>query len=238
MSVQNGAGVIQQDRTLTDLLESYRHRQADDRIPDERKRRAAKRMKPVWAKLAKLQDPNGFINHLTAYIQEQYQRRHNHEDEPGLKRRAKPLCRCNRPKHVCEAKRGVTPSKIRTQNLQYVPTADPQDLAREYVQSHPGDVVVREAMKTFRELRAEIYAELSDILAMMMGADEPEDDGEDTPTDAPDAASEPSDPSPTAQPDATDATTAAADGGGNGAPVDDLHGVELETVSERGEDSE
>lgn len=213
---------VQQDRTLSDLLESYRHLQSDRQIPDKRKRRAAERMKDVWAKLAKLQDPDGFINHLSEYIQKQYERRHHHSDRPDLTRRGKPLCRCNRPRHVCEAKEGVVPSKIRSQDLEYLETSDSRTLARQYIQEHPGDVVVREAMEDFRQLRAEIYSELSEILVMLRGGNlsgaEDSGGGDSESSDASGGPGGQPGPSATDSSEPSDAPTAAADGGPSDAP--------------------
>jgi hypothetical protein len=215
MSTQSPpGGITEQDRTLSDLLESYRHLQSDPNIPSERKRRASERMKPVWAKLAKLQDPDGFINHISEHVQREFQRRHHSGELRNDTRRGKPLCRCERPRHVCEVKQGEVPSKIRTQNLQYIQKPDSRTLAREYVQEHSGDVVVREAMESFRNLRADIYGELSDILAMMMGKENLDSErGQ----NAPDAAGEdapPTDVQSPASPDGgADASTASADGG-------------------------
>lgn len=213
-------GTNQQDRTLSDLLESFRHLESDGQIPDERKAEAAERMKPVWSKLAKLQDPDGFINHLSETIQREYQRRHA-DDGANVTRRAKPLCRCDLPRHVCETKQGEVPSKIRTQDLEYIHKPDNRTLAREYVQEHAGDVVVREAMETFRGLRADIYAELSSILAMMRAPTAPAAAGR---ASAADRASErPGDgPAPTSTngTDGTGGRTASADGGGTSGLVD------------------
>jgi len=221
------AGITQQDRTLSDLLEAYRHRQTDPDIPEERKQEAAHRMKPVWANLAKLQDPDGFVNHLSEYIQQEYHRRNAPEDS-NLERRGKPLCRCSRSRHVCEVKQGEVPSKIRSQNLQYLETPDSRTLSREYVQEHSGDVVVREAMESYRGLRAEIYSTISDILAMMMGADsQPVQDSADSREDG--AAAVDVD-SPAEHPGGDDAPTAAANGGADvsGDTSPDLPGVDVE----------
>lgn len=205
----------QQDRTLSDLLETYRHLQSDPEISDVRKQRAAKRMEGVWADLAKLQDPDGFVNHISEVVQREHRRR---EDPPeGEERRAKALCRCDLSHHVCETKQGEVPSKIRTQDLQYIQKPSSRELARKYVQEHPGDVIIREAMESFRNLRADIYSELSSILAMMMGAedsDTPSDsdgvqDTRDAASERPDTANEPS---PSDPPDPADAATASADG--------------------------
>lgn len=193
-------------------------------------------MKPVWAKLAKLQDPDGFINHVSEYVQEQYHRRHNAGEDPNVNRRGKPLCRCDRSRHVCEVKQGEVPSKIRTQDLMYLNKPDSRTLAREYVQEHSGDVVVREAMEDFRNLRADIYGELSDILAMMMGRDEPQD-SEDTSTDASSAASEPSDPSPSDGGGGADAATASADGGEEPDPSEVVDAALASAVDRHGADA-
>lgn len=221
MSTQSTTGgITEQDRTLSDLVESYRHLQADPSVPEVRKQRAAERMKTVWAKLAKLQDPDGFINHLSEHIQREFQRRH--DPNPGDERRGTPLCRCDLARHVCETKQGETPSKIRTQDLQYIQKASSRTLAREYVQEHTGDVVVREAMESFRNLRADIYGELSSILAMMMGKADPDtatsQDAADGPhADATDAPVQ----SPSDGTNATGTSTASADGGTELEPVDD-----------------
>lgn len=208
-------GISQQDRTLSDLLESYRHRQSDPTIPDERQREAAERMKSVWAKLAKLQDPDGFINHLSEYIQGEYERRNLDDPPKGVEKRRKPLCRCDRSRHVCEVKQGEVPSKIRTQDLTYIPKPGSRELARQYVQEHAGDVVVREAMEGYRNLRSEIYAEVSDILAMMMGATTATEDTD--ASEGADGASAGGDggggPSPGEPPNRADDATASADGG-------------------------
>jgi hypothetical protein len=206
-------GITEQDRTLSDLLESYRHLQADPTVEDERKQKAAERMEPVWANLAKLQDPDGFVNHISEVIQREFQRRHEADGNPNLTRRGKPLCRCERPRHVCEVKQGEVPSKIRTQNLQYIQKPSSRTLAREYIQEHSGDVVVREAMEGYRNLRADIYAQLSQILAMMMG-DAPLDvagssDGADGVQNGADDGSAQS---PSDGAEATDTATANADG--------------------------
>lgn len=208
-TIQN---VQEQDRTLSDLLETYRHLQSDPNLEDARKREAAERMKNVWSKLAILQDPDGFINYVSDYVQREFNRRHKATEDNNIKRRGKPLCRCSRARHVCEAKQGLVPSKIRTQDLKYFNSPDSRTLAREYVQEHEGDVVIREAMESHRNLRAEIYAELSDIIAMMMGRDELED-GEGASADGHAVASEQRDPSATSDQKQSHAPEASADGG-------------------------
>lgn len=160
--------ITEQDRVLSDQLETFRHLMADPEVPKDRKRRASQRIKGVWRNLARLQDPNGFENHLSEHIQHEYQRRNNPEnlDEP---KRRKPLCSCDRSRHVCEAKAGEVPSKIRTRDYEFLDKPGTQELAREYVQEHSGDIVVREAMKSYRDLRADIYSELSAITTMLTG---------------------------------------------------------------------
>lgn len=206
-------GISEQDRTLSDLLETYRHLQSDPHIPEERKQAAAERMKDVWADLAKLRDPDGFINHVSSTIQREHARRHNPADVNGS-RRGKPLCRCDRSKHVCEVKQGEVPSKIRTQDLQYLSKPDSRTLARDYIQEHSGDVVVREAMESFRGLRADIYSELSSILAMMMGRDEPDSEpGQDSRDAASASDGGPDVQSPTDTQESADARPVDTDGG-------------------------
>lgn len=213
MSIQRPqTGTTEQDRTLSDLLESYRHLQSDPTVDEDRKQRAARRMSPVWANLAKLQDPDGFVNHLSDHIQREHHRRHSAAEDPNVTRRGKPLCRCGRSKHVCEVKQGEVPSKIRTQNLKYLNKPDSRTLAREYVQEHSGDVAVREAMDEYRNLRADIYGELSDILAMMMGRDEPQS-SEDASADGERGPSEGHAPQPADVTDAAHGAVASADGG-------------------------
>lgn len=202
MSSHVAPGQSSQDRTISDLLESYRHRQSDPTVSDDRKQRATERMKPVWADLAKLQDPSGFVNHISEVVQREHHRRHNSED-PTVTRRTKPLCRCDLPRHVCEAKQGEVPSKIRSQTLDYIEKPDSQALAREYLQEHSGDVVIREAVDGYRGLRSDIYAELSEILAMMMGA-EPIREGD---TDADRAGEDESGPSDGENTNGADAAT-------------------------------
>lgn len=206
----------EQDRTLSDLLETFRHLQSDPAVPDELKQRASERMKDVWADLAELQDPDGFINHVSEVVQREFQRRHNPGEVEGT-RRGEPLCRCERPRQVCEVKQGEVPSKIRTQNLNYIQKPSSRSLARDYIQEHSGDVVIREAMNSYRQIRADIYAELSQIIAMMMG--KAPLDSEDA-QGGPDADGEGSGvgdvESPTHQDEHTDTATASAHGGGGG----------------------
>jgi hypothetical protein len=218
MSTQSqSGGIIEQDRTLSDLLESYRHLQADPAIQEDRKQRATERMESVWASLAKLQDPDGFVNHLGEVVQREHQRRRDPRDDQ--ERRGKPLCRCDRPRHVCEVKQGEVPSKIRTQNLEYIKKPGNRSLAREYVQTHSGDVIIREAMASYRNLRADIYGELSATLAMMRGREERESDvgatgGEDDSASASEDAASDHDAQDTPGVDRADAATDASDGGG------------------------
>ena len=238
MSIESQqGGITEQDRTLSDLLETYRHLQSDPSVPDERKQRAAEQMKDVWANLAKLQDPDGFINHISEVVQREHQRRHNPEDVDGH-RRAKPLCRCDRPRHVCEVKQGEVPSKIRTQDLQYIQKPSSRVLARDYVQEHGGDVVVREAMESFRGLRASIYSELSSIIAMMMGKEDPDTEpGQ----DAPDAASADADggsvQTPSDTPEATDGRPVGADGGADVDPSSVVDRALASAVERHGADT-
>lgn len=168
-------------------------------------------MEGVWADLAKLQDPDGFVNHISEVVQREHQRR---EDPDGEERRGTPLCRCDLSHHVCETKQGEVPAKIRTQDLQYIQKPSSRELARKYIQEHPGDVIIREAMESFRNLRANIYAELSSILALMMGAEPPDSaDAQDTRDAAREGADTADGPSPSDTPDAADTPTASADGG-------------------------
>lgn len=168
-----------------DLLETYRHLQSDPTIPDERQARAAERMKDVWAKLGKIQDPDAFTNHLTEHIRDAYNARHNHGDRPDLERRAKPLCRCTRSRHVCEVKRGEVPSKVRTLDLTYIETSDTRSLAQSYVEEHTGDVVVGEAIEEFRGLRADIYSEVNELIVMLRSGRGATDSGDVEGPDAP-----------------------------------------------------
>lgn len=245
-STTQSLGASEQDRTLSDLLEALRHQQADPATDPGRKRRASERMKPVWAKLAKLQDPDGFSNHLAEFVQQEHHRRHNSDADPNTTRRGKPLCRCSRSRHVCEVKQGEIPSKIRTLDLKFIHKPDAATLAREYVQEHSGDVVIREAVEDYRDLRADIYAELSDILAMLMGREDPQPT-EDEQADMDVSPSEEHVQSPSDETDTAHAPTAAADGGDDEPPEDaddapallDLPGVGVETdLTPRPEDGE
>lgn len=201
-----------QDRTLSDLIESYRHIQSDPSISRERKREASERMTDVWSKLARLQDEDGFVTHLSDHIAREHHRRSESGSEGRTRR--KPLCRCGMSRHVCEVKKGEVPSHIRTQSLSYLSSPDPRANAREYVQSHSGDVVVREAMDEYRELRANIYSELNAILAYLRGNDEePELEPQDVPDGADSAATSSEDESLVGQTAAASAPRLDADGG-------------------------
>lgn len=167
-------GITEQDRTLSDLLSEYRHLKDDPGVPTERKERADELMKPVWERLAVLQDPDGFMTFVSDYIQTAYQRRNHVSSEDDAERRTKPMCRCDLPRHVCESKQGEVPSEMRTQDLKYIHKPGPRSLARDYIQEHSGDVVVREAMREYRNLRADIYASISGILVLMRGGPDPE----------------------------------------------------------------
>lgn len=170
-----------QDRTLSDLLESYRHLISDPSVPRDAKASAEQRMTDVWAKIARLNDDDGFIKFLGEYISREHTRRHEPEsiDES---RRTKPLCSCNLSRHACEAKSGNVPSEIQTVSLEYLTTADPRPRARQYVQSHSGDIIIQEAMNEFTNLRADIYSELTSILSMLRTAEQPSDDVVDSKT--------------------------------------------------------
>lgn len=208
-------GIEEQDRTLSDLLETYRHHQADPSVPDEKKERAAERIQPVWGKLARLQDPDGFINFVSEVIQREYQRRHHSDGDPNLTVRTKPLCRCSLPRHVCEAKQGEVPSQIRTQDLKYIQKPDSRTLTRDYVQEHSGDVVVREAVQEFLGLRAECYAELNEINVMMMSSEPLDGEGSQDGHEGPHAPEgEPGDVQPVESSGDAHAATASPDGGG------------------------
>lgn len=182
MSTDHATPLTETDRQIADLMESYRHYKTDPRIPEPAKEDAAERMRPVWEKIAILQDPHGFTSHLADEID-----RARRERARGDRKR--PLCRCEQPRHICDAKQGEVPRKIRARDYEYLSSGNPRQNAREYVQEHPGDVIVREAMESYRNLRTDIYQRMNAILIDLraaIGADDgsPSDGGEDAPAPA------------------------------------------------------
>lgn len=159
----------EQDQFLIDQLGEYRHLMTNPDIPDARKQRASDAIKEVYGKLAKLNDSRGLISHVNEYVRAEFIRRHHANEHPDIEPRKQPLCNCGLSREVCEVQRGEVPSAIHTVDLKYLSSEDPQDAIREYLQNHPGDVVVSEAVADYRDLRSEIYATLSQIIQMLLG---------------------------------------------------------------------
>lgn len=177
MMAQTTTSLTESDRQINDLMESVRHYRTHPEVSEQAKKDAAEDLKPVYEKIAKLQDPNGFSTHLAETISQAYRARTRGE-------RKKPLCRCELPSATCPVKRGEIPPKIRTRDYEYVRSADARELARQYLESHAADVVVREALDSFRNLRSDIYRDLNAIITDLMA-----DANADADQDASDSAS-------------------------------------------------
>lgn len=114
----------------------------------------------LWDDLQPFRDPDAFVNHVTGYIESEYDRKHPDTGEP---KREKSLCGCASP--TCWLKRGELPAAIQTSEQSFLQTKTTTDAVSEVLQSHTRPHVLREAVDEWDAKKHGPLRELVDLQA-------------------------------------------------------------------------
>ena len=122
---------------------------SSETVPAEIREDQRERAERVISLTQKLSSPNAFETHLSSEISEAYRAAKRGERE-------RPRCTCGSPN--CPVLEGEVPAGIRTRGLRETDTY--RDTSQ-WIMDHPGDpIVVREALESFHETRAELFSEI------------------------------------------------------------------------------